>query len=337
MTRPINEIDGTELSAADFNSDIWPSKQPLVMRGLTAQWPIVKCAAKSELDALKYLNQHDNHAPVYTVVGEPSVNGRLFYSDDLADVNFSKTNAAVTAILEQLHAMRENPKPHAVSVQAADIQHCMPSMLRELPMPLLAAHVLPTLWISNRSRVAAHFDLSDNIACVALGKRRFTLFPPSQVSNLYVGPTLNSPGGVPVSMVDTQNVDLQQFPKYETALEHAQTAELNPGDAIFIPSPWWHAVESLDPINALINYWWNPYVSDTGPSAKDSLMLAMLTIAKMDAPQRESWQHLFRYFVFKESGDPAEHLPDSLNDLATQLTTEQKQQTWEYLKSKLDE
>jgi hypothetical protein len=36
--------------------------------------------------------------------------------------------------------------------------------------------------------VQTHFDLPSNIACVVGGLRRFTLFPPEQLPNLYVGP-----------------------------------------------------------------------------------------------------------------------------------------------------
>ncbi len=57
------------------------------------------------------------------------------------------------------------------------------------------------VWLCNRSEVATHFDLSDNIAVVALGRRRFTLFPPTATADLYVGPFNNTlPAGQPVSM-----------------------------------------------------------------------------------------------------------------------------------------
>jgi hypothetical protein len=62
---------------------------------------------------------------------------------------------------------------------------------------------------------------------------------------------------VPISLVDVHNPDLARHPRFERAAAAAQVAELEAGDAIFIPYMWWHSVQSLAPFNILINYWWN--------------------------------------------------------------------------------
>ena len=192
------------------------------------------------------------------------------------------------------------------------------------------------MWLGNSAIVAPHFDVHDNIACVVAGRREFTLFPPDQIANLYVGPTLDAPGGVPISMVDLHNPDLERFPNFTQALSVAQQALLEPGDGIFIPSPWWHAVESLDKINVLINYWWGG-LAESGLSPNHSLMHSMLTIAKLSPAQRESWRHFFDYFVFQTSGDPAAHLPADLKDIVTSLSPAQRKSVYALLKSRLDE
>ena len=105
-------------------------------------------------------------------------------------------------------------------------------------------------------RVAAHFDFPRNIAGCVIGRRKFTLFPPEQVDNLYIGPWDLTPAGQPISMVDFHHPDYDRFPRFADAEKHAETAFLEPGDVIYIPNMWWHQVESLSAINGLVNFWW---------------------------------------------------------------------------------
>jgi hypothetical protein len=322
------------VSAEQFANEIYPLNQPAVLKGLVNDWPIVEAATLGFDSATNYISSFDNHSPVYTIVGEPEINGRFFYSDDLKGVNFRRIQGAITAVLEQLLALRGNPRPHAISIQAASIKDTLPGFEVENVNPLLPSSISPTLWLGNRAIVAPHYDMHDNIACVVTGQRRFTVFPPDQIANLYVGPTLNAPGGVPISMVDLREPDLERFENYAQAQAEAQSATLEPGDAIFIPTPWWHAVESLDDINVLVNYWWGGL--DSGSlSPNQSLMHSMLTIAKLSEHQRGSWRHFFDYFVFQKNIDPAAHLPDNLNDLITSLTEEQQHAVYQFLKTNL--
>lgn len=317
-----------------FDREIYPQYQPAILKGLVSAWPVVREASQGNQALLDYVRSFDRFEPVYTIVGEPSIRGRFFYSEDLSSVNFQRTQGSITAVLEQLVALGNNPQPHAVAIQAANIKESLPSFDDQHINPLLDDNIAPTLWLGNRATVAPHYDVHDNIACVVSGRRRFTLFPPEQVANLYVGPTLNAPGGVPISLVDLNNPDFETFPKFEHALQSASTATLEPGDAIYIPTPWWHAVESLENINLLINYWWGN-LPKHAPSPNHSLMHSMLSIAKLNPAQRESWKHFFDYFVFKQESDPSAHLPESLNDLTTSLTDEQQQQVHEFLRQHL--
>ncbi|MFX7862194.1 cupin-like domain-containing protein, partial [Acinetobacter baumannii] len=79
-----------------------------------------------------------------------------------------------------------------------------------------------------------------------------SMFAPELVDRLYIGPLDLTPAGQPISLVDLAAPDLARFPRFAEALPHAQVVTLEPGDALFIPSQWWHGVEGLDPINALV-------------------------------------------------------------------------------------
>ncbi|WBY09503.1 cupin-like domain-containing protein [Sphingomonas sp. 7/4-4] len=144
------------------------------------------------------------------------------------------------------------------------------------------------------------------MACVVAGQRRFTLFPPDQIHNLYVGPLDRTIAGQPTSMVELNAPDFNRFPGFRKALAAAATAELEPGDAIYIPALWWHQVEALAPFNVLVNYWWND--SPDAAARFDAMVHAALAIGHLPAKRRAAWEAMFDTFVFRHHGDPVAHL-----------------------------
>ena len=50
-------------------------------------------------------------------------------------------------------------------------------------------------------------------------------------------------------------------------------ADLQPGDALYIPSLWWHHVESIGVLNTMVNYWW------TAPAAHGLTKADVLALA----------------------------------------------------------
>jgi len=145
---------------------------------------------------------------------------------------------------------------------------------------LIGGSVIESVWIGSRTCIAPHFDNTENIACVVGGRRRFTMFPPDQIGNLYPGPLDLTPAGQPVSLVDVRKPDLTRFPRYATALRAAEVAELGPGDAIYIPALWWHNVEALEDFNVLVNFWWRD-VPEYFDSPSTSLLHCLLTVKSL--------------------------------------------------------
>jgi hypothetical protein len=173
-----------------------------------------------------------------------------------------------------------------------------------------------SLWLGNRTTAATHFDMSNNLACCLVGRRRFTLFPPEQVENLYPGPLEPTPAGQVVSLVDVAMPDLERFPRFAAAAAAGEIAELEPGDVLFYPALWWHNVEALDPFNAMMNYWWNP-----SPAFMDTPMTTLLhgLLSLRDRPEAEktAWRAMFDYYVFGPPERPGAHLPQAARgDLA---------------------
>lgn len=259
--------------------------QPAVMRGLVRAWPVVQLALRSTEAFLGHLAALDNGTPVDSLLLHPEEDGRIFYNAAMDGFNFARVKVPLSTVLEQLDRYSHFPKPPSVAVQSALISGCLPGLLPQIPMPLLEATVQPRIWIGNHIVTPAHFDESSNIACVIAGRRRFTLFPPGQVENLYIGPLDFAPTGTPISRVSFRQPDFDRFPRFRVALENAWTAELEPGDAIYIPPLWWHHVESLEACNALVNYWWGGVRVSPTPE------------------QRAAWDFILRAFAAKEQED----------------------------------
>jgi hypothetical protein len=306
VAKAIRELAG--ITAGALNDAILASTEPLVLRGLAAHWPAVQAGLAGQRQASDYLRRFDRGEGVVAMLGRPDMKGRFFYNEDLSGFNFASIHARLPQVLAELEDHQQDVEPPAIYVGSTSIDQCLPGFRAENDLPLGGREPYAGIWIGNRSRIAPHYDLPDNVACVVAGRRRFTLFPPEQLANLYIGPLDFTPAGQPISMVDLHAPDLQRYPKFAAALEQAQEAELEPGDAIFIPSMWWHHVEALEAFNILVNYWWrqSPGYMDT---PTNTLMLALLTMRDLPPAQRAAWQEMFRHYIFEADGSEAAHIP----------------------------
>lgn len=294
--------------SAGLTDALLRATEPWVVRGLAAHWPLVQ-AARSSIDAADaYLRRFYQGASVGAMLGKPEIAGRFFYNQFLTGFNYYSAHARLDAVLDEMKGYRDNPRPAAIYVGSTTVDTVLPGLRRDNDVDLGQRDALASIWIGNQTRIAAHYDLPDNLAVVAAGRRRFTLFPPGQLANLYIGPLDFNPAGQAISLVDFAAPDYARFPRFREALRHALVAELEPGDAIFIPSMWWHHVEALAPFNVLVNYWWrqSPDYMDTPTNA---LMLALLTMRELPPEQRRAWQEIFRHYIFEPGADSEAHLP----------------------------
>ena len=317
--KPVREWESVD--KARFDEEIRPARQPAVIRGLARQWPAVQAALLSDEAILGYVKRFAHGEKVTAIVAEPEMEGRFFYADDLLGLNFTRGVSPLQPFLDRLLRDSDHPRPYAMAVQSEPIPELLPGFERENSTDLPGAGIVPRAWIGNRIRVAAHYDLMENVGIVVAGRRRFTLFPPEQLANLYVGPFELTPAGTPISLVDVAAPDLDRFPRFAEAAEQAQTATLGPGDAIYIPFHWWHGVDSLEPVNFFVNYWWNDARDDIG-NPYDALMHALFALKTLPPEQREVWRRVFDHYVFCATGDPAGHLPEPAKGVLGPATPE---------------
>ena len=318
--RPIHEC--ARVDRAGFLQDLRPASEPVVLRGLADSWPAVAAARSSDEAILAYLSRFATSAAVEMIVAPPEIEGRFSYTDDVQGLNFVRGRSPVKAFFERLLRDRTESRPYGMALQSAVIPELLPGFDSENHIDLPPAAVPPRIWIGNAIRVATHADASENIAINIAGRRRFTLFPPEAMLDLYIGPIEFTPAGPLTSLVHVTNPDLERFPRFERAMAVAQVAELEPGDALYIPFHWWHHVESLDGVNILVNYWWNtpPHLKVANPL--DATMLAMLAMRDLPPDQRRAFAAMIRHYVLAEGGDPGAHIPMQARGILGPITSE---------------
>jgi hypothetical protein len=299
---PLAELN----TAADLDQAAAAAK-PLLIKGLLKSWPALAAGRESPNALNRYLKSLDRGLPATLMEAPVSAEGRFGYSRDMREFTFSKRQQGITETLDRIERQMGRPNASTLAIQMLPLATHLPEFIAQNPMPLLP-QTAPLLWLGGRVRTQIHHDRDHNLACVLAGRRRFVLFPPEQVANLYIGPIDNPP---PLSIVDLDAPDFDRFPRFGEALKTAHVAELACGDAIFMPRHWWHHVTSLDPYNAMVNYWWgtqpagieNPYAC---------FLAALLALKDLPAAERSYWWVMFDTYIFQTGGSAVDHIPTDL-------------------------
>ena len=290
--------------------EILLSNEPLLLKNFVHDWPLVKEAKKSDSAVISYLRNFDAKKPLTAMTGDPSIKGRIFYNEDLSGFNFDYRRVSLEEIFQKLTECSKLEEPPMIYVGSTNIDNWLPGFREENDITLGKHQPIASLWIGNRSRVAPHYDFPTNIACSVAGKRRFTFFSPEHLDNLYVGPIDFSPAGQPISLVDLLDPDYEKFPKYRNAESDAIVADLDVGDAVLIPSMWWHHVEARNDLNVLVNYWWRTTPNFMG-SPLNVLQHAIMGLRDLPDEQRGIWKSLFDYYVFNQKEENISHIPEN--------------------------
>ena len=298
-----------DCSPGSIPDDVLASPTPILLKGLVKDWPAVDACRDSIESAGHYLSRFWIDRPVTAYVGAPDMDGRFFYDDNFTGFNFQVTSAPLTHVLQKMIEERDAGPQRSIYVGSTPVDHWLPGFRAANDLDLPVKDALVSFWLGTSTRISAHYDFPDNIACVVAGRRTFTLFPPEQVNNLYVGPLDRTPSGQSISLVDFANPDYERFPRFREALAASLQFELEPGDGLFIPSMWWHHVQATEPFNLLVNYWWVSSLASMG-SPVTALMNAILTVRDLPDHQRQAWRQLFDHYVFEADETVYEHIPE---------------------------
>ena len=311
MREPLHPQTVREVSserALDF--DLLSSCRPFVVRGLCDSWPSVREARRSSEALAAYLSGFDTGYEAQGFVGPPEAGGRYFYLDDLDGFNFRREMMSLSTVLERIRVCGEEGSRGSVYMGSVPVARHIPGFARDNKLTVVPDEVEPRIWLGSPSHVSCHFDTYDNLACVVAGRRRFTLYPPDLIGDLYVGPIDNTMAGQPVALAASSSPGDPRYPRFDAVRNQALTVDLEPGDALYLPKLWWHEVVASGAVNVLVNYWWDAFRQ--GPDAPfTAMMLAMMMIAERPPAERAAWKAFFDHYVFRPEGHPLRHLPSS--------------------------
>lgn len=300
------------------------ASEPVILKQLVCNWPAVQAGRESERSSVEYIKRFYNGSSTVVCKIPAENDGRMFYSEDCTQLNYESFKGRIDDTLDFILAGMHEANDPAYYIASNIIDTHLPGFRSENDIAIPrdehpdAMSERVSIWIGSATTATCHFDALSNIACCVAGRRKFTIFPPEQIANLYPGPLEPTPGGQVISLVDFKNPDFQKFPKFKDALLTAQVAELESGDALYLPSMWWHHVEGLDPYNILVNYWW-----DDAPtfltSGMNALYMAMLGIRDKSAAEREAWRHFFDYYIFNGAEKSNNFIPPAARGFLSAL------------------
>jgi hypothetical protein len=131
----------------------------------------------------------------------------------------------------------------------------LPELRRDVPVPSYcrdAPWTNPRLWLGASGTVTPlHRDVAQNFFYQLVGRKRFWLYPPSASPWLYSQPIRSALANY--ARFDPERPDDARFP-LSRMVEPVEVV-LGPGDAMFLPSRWWHHVRSLD-VGLSVAFWW---------------------------------------------------------------------------------
>ncbi len=304
----VDTWDAGDLRDAQSLAAMVSACRPVVIRGLCADWPAVHAAAASVEHGAAYVAQFDAGTTAEAFVGSADLAGRFHYGDKVDGFNFVRESAGISEHIRQIVVSATDREASTRYLGSLPIDIHLPGFTRHNMVPAMPPSVAPRIWIGNASVIACHYDTYDNLACVVAGRRRFTLYPPDAIGDLYVGPIDHTMAGQPVSLAANAGEGDARYPRFAAARDRALVVDLDAGDALYLPKLWWHQVEATSPFNILVNYWWDNF--SIGPDAPyTAMLLSMIAIAERPEAERAAWRAYFDHYVFRPDGHPLAHLP----------------------------
>lgn len=219
LSLKVESVDAREMNRERFRREYVSKAKPLILNGFADLFPAGRKWTFEYLD--QKIGDHivgiiDNSVKKNTAVTAPDLK-----------MKFSEFSAIIR---------RDEETPYRIFLFNM-FREC-PEMRMDFPTPALVKGVLGNLGLTffggRNTTVRFHFDIdcSGVLMTQLIGRKRVILIPPAYDKLLYKIPFAS------FSLVDLEKPDYDKFPGLQYVEGHDFI--LQPGDALFMPSRYWH-------------------------------------------------------------------------------------------------
>ncbi|MEM7199586.1 MAG: cupin-like domain-containing protein [Planctomycetota bacterium] len=227
-----------------FERELVGNNRPAVFPGGAADWPAVarwgpsyftRVAGKAQITTR--FEPDAEHVRYYTPAGGVD-----------AVMSFAEYNAKLTA----------TPPDNRYYLAPMRVPATFPMLLEDCDCSAVSDTREAALFYGRDVFSPTHYHGDEEgVLCQIFGTKRIVLFPPGQSRLLYPFPwythVLN------FSRVDPRAPDRASFPRFADATPIV--VDMRPGDMIYVPVHWWHAVESPG-LSCAISFFWKARLRD---------------------------------------------------------------------------
>src|SRR3954453_11523499 len=100
MSHQVRVIDGLRFDRVPFD-ELFAGNEPVLMRGLTTDWPLVQAARQGPSTVMDTLAGRYNKKPVIVYVGNPEMGGRFSYNESVTGFNYSAERRDFVEVLDR--------------------------------------------------------------------------------------------------------------------------------------------------------------------------------------------------------------------------------------------
>jgi hypothetical protein len=219
LTLQIDQVDAWDLSREEFRKFYLTKSRPLLIKGFANQFPAGRLWTFDYFD--KVMGDH-----IIGVYDNSKVKNTAYVNPDL-QMKFSEFSRLIQ--LDEETSYR---------IFLFNMFKEFPELRKEFPTPDLVKGVLGNLGLAffggKNTKVRFHFDIdcSSVLMTQIIGRKRVILISPFYDKLIYKVPMTS------FSLIDPDHPDYEKF----SALRYVEGYDfiIQPGDAVFMPSRYWH-------------------------------------------------------------------------------------------------